>query len=111
MDNLLLPKENCFSTEIKVIGFAPKETINFVPKKGIYIVFERRNEVPSSIYIPLYCRITFHFWVSTYNINESHIHPSTCSSTLRTSPKSGRFRDISYWLSFISNKLFNSWHL
>nr|YP_008575136.1 ribosomal protein S12 [Eucalyptus obliqua]YP_008575221.1 ribosomal protein S12 [Eucalyptus radiata]YP_008575306.1 ribosomal protein S12 [Eucalyptus delegatensis]YP_008575391.1 ribosomal protein S12 [Eucalyptus verrucata]YP_008575476.1 ribosomal protein S12 [Eucalyptus baxteri]YP_008575561.1 ribosomal protein S12 [Eucalyptus diversifolia]YP_008575646.1 ribosomal protein S12 [Eucalyptus sieberi]YP_008575731.1 ribosomal protein S12 [Eucalyptus elata]YP_008575816.1 ribosomal protein S12 [Euc len=38
------------------------------------------------------------------------MHPSTCSSTLRTSPKSGGFRDISDWLSCVSNKLFNSWH-
>nr|QBC72833.1 ribosomal protein S12 [Viburnum cylindricum] len=38
------------------------------------------------------------------------MHPSTCSSTLRASPKSGGFCDISDWLSCISNKLFNSWH-
>nr|WQM48195.1 ribosomal protein S12 [Griffitharia hemsleyi]WQM48196.1 ribosomal protein S12 [Griffitharia hemsleyi] len=38
------------------------------------------------------------------------MHPSTCSSSLRTSPKSGGFRDISDWLSCVSNKLFNSWH-
>nr|YP_010132876.1 ribosomal protein S12 [Clerodendranthus spicatus]QWE36212.1 ribosomal protein S12 [Clerodendranthus spicatus] len=36
------------------------------------------------------------------------MHPSTCSSTLRTSPKSRGFRDISNGLSCISNKLFNS---
>nr|YP_010132889.1 ribosomal protein S12 [Clerodendranthus spicatus]QWE36225.1 ribosomal protein S12 [Clerodendranthus spicatus] len=35
------------------------------------------------------------------------MHPSTCSSTLRTSPKSRGFRDISNGLSCISNKLFN----
>lgn len=46
-----------------------------------------------------------------HDLNESHIHPSTCSSTLRASPKSGGFRDISDWLSCISNKLFNSWHV
>ena len=45
-----------------------------------------------------------------HNLNESHIHPSTCSSALRTSPKSGGFRDVSDWLSCVSNKLFNSWH-
>ena len=45
-----------------------------------------------------------------HNLNESHIHPSTCSSALRTSPKSGGFRDVSNWLSCVSNKLFNSWH-
>nr|YP_009575450.1 ribosomal protein S12 [Crocus cartwrightianus]YP_009575536.1 ribosomal protein S12 [Crocus sativus]QBJ06074.1 ribosomal protein S12 [Crocus cartwrightianus]QBJ06160.1 ribosomal protein S12 [Crocus cartwrightianus]QBJ06250.1 ribosomal protein S12 [Crocus sativus] len=39
------------------------------------------------------------------------MHPSTCSSTLRASSKSGGFRDISYWLSCVSNKLFNSWHI
>uniref|UniRef100_UPI002E778B9C ribosomal protein S12 n=1 Tax=[Bauhinia] glauca var. hupehana TaxID=228522 RepID=UPI002E778B9C len=38
------------------------------------------------------------------------MHPSTCSSALRASPKSGGFRDISDWLSCVSNKLFNSWH-
>nr|YP_010991450.1 ribosomal protein S12 [Crepidium purpureum]WOX61816.1 ribosomal protein S12 [Crepidium purpureum] len=38
------------------------------------------------------------------------MHPSTCSSTLRTSSKSGRFRNIFYWLSCVSNKLFNGWH-
>nr|YP_010636603.1 ribosomal protein S12 [Saxifraga aristulata]WBQ49075.1 ribosomal protein S12 [Saxifraga aristulata] len=38
------------------------------------------------------------------------MHPSTCSSALRTSPKSGGFRDISYWLSCVSNKLLNGWH-
>ncbi|GFP98277.1 30S ribosomal protein s12 chloroplastic [Phtheirospermum japonicum] len=51
------------------------------------------------------------FFVSVHDLNESHIHPSTCSSTLRTSPKRGGFRDISNWLSCISNKLFNSWHV
>nr|UYC28998.1 ribosomal protein S12 [Oryza nivara]BCZ50518.1 ribosomal protein S12 [Oryza nivara] len=38
------------------------------------------------------------------------MHPSTCSSTLRTSLKRGRFSSISYWLSCVSNKLFNRWH-
>nr|QBC71942.1 ribosomal protein S12 [Gisekia sp. GY-2019] len=38
------------------------------------------------------------------------MHPSTCSSALRTSPKSGGFRYIFDWLSCVSNKLFNSWH-
>lgn len=49
-------------------------------------------------------------FVLAHDLNESHIHPSTCSSTLRTSSKSGGFRDISDWLSCVSNKLFNSWH-
>nr|YP_009054859.1 ribosomal protein S12 [Triticum timopheevii]YP_009057258.1 ribosomal protein S12 [Triticum turgidum]YP_009057340.1 ribosomal protein S12 [Aegilops searsii]YP_009057422.1 ribosomal protein S12 [Aegilops sharonensis]YP_009057951.1 ribosomal protein S12 [Aegilops longissima]YP_009058033.1 ribosomal protein S12 [Aegilops bicornis]YP_009058115.1 ribosomal protein S12 [Aegilops kotschyi]AIG90451.1 ribosomal protein S12 [Triticum aestivum]AIG91107.1 ribosomal protein S12 [Aegilops speltoides va len=43
-------------------------------------------------------------------MNESHIHPSTCSSTLRASFKRGRFSSISYWLSCVSNKLFNRRH-
>ena len=43
--------------------------------------------------------------------NESHIHPSTCPSALRASPESGGFGDISDWLSCVSNKLFNSWHV
>nr|AFK45045.1 unknown [Lotus japonicus] len=43
-------------------------------------------------------------------MNESHIHPSTSSSALRASPKSGGFGDISDWLSCLSNKLFHSWH-
>nr|AXF84093.1 ribosomal protein S12 [Ammopiptanthus mongolicus] len=38
------------------------------------------------------------------------MHPSTRSSALRASPKSGGFRDISDWLSCVSNKLFHSWH-
>nr|ASA37187.1 ribosomal protein S12 [Lobelia montana] len=38
------------------------------------------------------------------------MQPSTRSSTLRASLKSGRFCDISDWLSCLSNKLFNSWH-
>ncbi|KAK7297245.1 hypothetical protein VNO77_48717 [Canavalia gladiata] len=46
-----------------------------------------------------------------YDLNESHIHPSTCPSALRTSPKSGGFCDISNWLSCVSNKLFHSWHM
>ena len=46
-----------------------------------------------------------------HDLNESHIHPSTCSSSLRTSPKSGGFRDFFDWLSCVSNKLFNSWHV
>ncbi|MCE3050581.1 hypothetical protein HAX54_047610, partial [Datura stramonium] len=46
-----------------------------------------------------------------HDLNESHIHPSTCSSMLRAPPKSRGFRDISDWLSCISNKLFNSWHI
>ncbi|RYR37770.1 hypothetical protein Ahy_A09g042658 [Arachis hypogaea] len=45
-----------------------------------------------------------------YDLNKSHIHPSTSSSALRTSPKSGEFCDISDWLSCVSNKLFHSWH-
>nr|YP_001152100.1 ORF95b [Pinus koraiensis]ABP35346.1 ORF95b [Pinus koraiensis] len=48
--------------------------------------------------------------VSVYDPNESHIHPSTYSSTLRTSSKSRRFFSILYWLSCISNKLLNSGH-
>nr|YP_009113508.1 ribosomal protein S12 [Bowenia serrulata]YP_009113523.1 ribosomal protein S12 [Bowenia serrulata]AFR13722.1 ribosomal protein S12 [Bowenia serrulata]AFR13723.1 ribosomal protein S12 [Bowenia serrulata] len=38
------------------------------------------------------------------------MHPSTYSSTLRTSSKSRRFCSICYWLSCISNELLNSWH-
>nr|YP_009574275.1 ribosomal protein S12 [Uvaria macrophylla]QBM31989.1 ribosomal protein S12 [Uvaria macrophylla] len=38
------------------------------------------------------------------------MHPSTCSSALRTSSKRWGFRDISDWLSCVSNKLSNSWH-
>nr|QBL04032.1 ribosomal protein S12 [Eriachne glauca] len=38
------------------------------------------------------------------------MHPSTCSSTLRTPLKRRRFSSISYWLSCISNKLFNCRH-
>lgn len=49
--------------------------------------------------------------VFRHDLNESHIHPSTCSSALRTPPKSGGFRNISDWLSCVSNKLFNSWHV
>lgn len=45
------------------------------------------------------------------DLNESHIHPSTRSSTLRASLKSRGFCDISDWLSCISNKLVNSWHV
>lgn len=51
------------------------------------------------------------FFVPAHNLNESHIHPSTRSSALRTSPKSGGFLDISDWLSCVSNKLVNSWHV
>ena len=47
----------------------------------------------------------------THDLNESHIHPSTCSSTLRTSFKSGRFLNIFFLLSSVSKKLFNSWHI
>ncbi|XXG73057.1 hypothetical protein AAC387_Pa07g2038 [Persea americana] len=49
-------------------------------------------------------------FVLAHDLNESHIHPSTCSLMLRTLSKSGGFRDISDWLSCVSNKLFNSWH-
>uniref|UniRef100_UPI0030E0915A ribosomal protein S12 n=1 Tax=Myosurus apetalus TaxID=2071495 RepID=UPI0030E0915A len=38
------------------------------------------------------------------------MHPSTCSSTLRTSPKMSGFFYFFYWLSCVSNKLFTSWH-
>ena len=48
--------------------------------------------------------------LSASDPNESHIHPSTYSSTLRTSSKSRRFFSILYWLSCISNKLLNSGH-
>lgn len=51
------------------------------------------------------------FFVLVYDLNESHIHPSTGSSALRTSPKSGGFCDISDWLSCVSNKLFNCRHI
>ena len=50
-------------------------------------------------------------FVLVRDLNESHIHPSTCSSALRTSSKSWGFRDISDWLSCVSNKLSNSWHV
>ena len=56
-------------------------------------------------------KVVFLLFVPAHDLNESHIHPSTCSSTLRAPPKSGGFRDISDWLSCISNKLFNSWHV
>jgi len=49
--------------------------------------------------------------VRIHDLNESHIHPSTCSSTLRTSFKSGRFLNIFFWLSYVSKKLCNSWHI
>ena len=49
--------------------------------------------------------------VRIHDLNESHIHPSTCSSTLRTSFKSGRFLTIFFWLSYVSKKLCNSWHI
>ena len=48
--------------------------------------------------------------LSASDPNESHIHPSTYSSTLRTSSKSRRFFSILYWLSCFSNKLLNSGH-
>uniref|UniRef100_A0A6N2MV16 Small ribosomal subunit protein uS3 C-terminal domain-containing protein n=1 Tax=Salix viminalis TaxID=40686 RepID=A0A6N2MV16_SALVM len=56
--------------------------------------------------------ILSHFQLKkNHNLNESHIHPSTCPSALRASPESGGFGDISDWLSCVSNKLFNSWHV
>nr|YP_010579896.1 ribosomal protein S12 [Hypericum monogynum]UZS76688.1 ribosomal protein S12 [Hypericum monogynum] len=39
------------------------------------------------------------------------MRPSTPSSSLRTSRKSGGFFYPSGWLSCVSNKLFNSWHI
>nr|YP_009670950.1 ribosomal protein S12 [Passiflora arbelaezii]YP_009670980.1 ribosomal protein S12 [Passiflora arbelaezii]QCX30232.1 ribosomal protein S12 [Passiflora arbelaezii]QCX30233.1 ribosomal protein S12 [Passiflora arbelaezii] len=38
------------------------------------------------------------------------MHPSTYSSALRTSSKSGDFGGISDWLSCLSKKLLNGWH-
>jgi hypothetical protein len=35
MDNHSLPMENCFSSQIEVIGFAPTETINSIHNRGI----------------------------------------------------------------------------
>ena len=49
--------------------------------------------------------------VRIHDLNEPHIHPSTCSSTLRTSFKSGRFLTIFFLLSDVSKKLCNSWHI
>lgn len=72
------------------------------------------HSIPFTQILTIYTgKVLFFFfcYVPADNLNESHIHPSTCSSTLRTSPKSGGFRDISDWLSWISNKLFNSWHV
>ncbi|KAF7851582.1 hypothetical protein BT93_L3579 [Corymbia citriodora subsp. variegata] len=44
-------------------------------------------------------------------MDNSHIHPNACSLMLRTTPKSRGFHDISDWLSYVSNKLFNSWYV
>ncbi|WZZ53112.1 hypothetical protein YC2023_053219 [Brassica napus] len=45
-----------------------------------------------------------------YDLNESHIHLSTCYSSLRAFPKRRGFCEILDWMSCISNKLFNGWH-
>jgi len=62
------------------------------------------------IYIILININRLDFYILVYDLNESHIHPSTCSSALRASLKSGRFFYISGWMSCVSNKLFYSWH-
>ena len=120
MDNHLLPMGNCFSSQIEVIGFAPMETIKkkFHTQQYRYMI-DLHFEIVNGA-LPLYLSYSLVLIIDTgkivsfvraHDLNESHIHPSTCSSTLRTSSKSGRFPDISYWLSCVSNKLFNSWHI
>ncbi|EPS74396.1 hypothetical protein M569_00359, partial [Genlisea aurea] len=102
------------------IGFAPMKTIRFIHISSylVLVFFLIVNGVRSSCLcyslrhiIPSGKPGLLVFFVSAHDLNESHIHPSTCSSTLRTSPKGGGFRDISNWLSCISNKLFNGWHV
>ena len=122
MDNLLLPMENLFSSQIEVIGFAPTETIKFIHNQQRYMIhfFFSFIQIVNTI-LPFFHSIyslvlvigtgTIVSFVRAHDLNESHIHPSTCSSTLRASSKSGGFRDISDWLSCVSNKLFNSWHV
>jgi hypothetical protein len=51
--------------------------------------------------------------VPTHNLKSERVAhtPSTCPSVLRASLESEGFGDISDWLSCVSNKLFNSWHV
>jgi len=123
----MLPMGNCFSSQIEVIGFAPMETINFnfIHKKYRYMIdlhffFFFSFFFDINWLFPLYLSYSLVLvigtgkivsFVRTHDLNESHIHPSTCSPTLRTSSKRGGFRDISYWLSCVSNKLFNCRHI
>lgn len=76
----------------------------------IYIIVD---EIPSSTlsYSAVLIIDTVKAAFFAHDLNESHIHPSTCSSALGASPKRGGFGDISDWLSCISNKLFNRWHV
>lgn len=109
MDNHLLPLGNCFSSPIEVIGFAPIETINLI-RNGGFFLYWLEFFYPIHWYWSLILEKIVLYFVPAHDLNGSHIHPSTCSSTLRTSPKSGGFCYIFYWLSCVSNKLFNSWH-
>ncbi|TMW94143.1 hypothetical protein EJD97_010690, partial [Solanum chilense] len=56
-------------------------------------------------------KVVFLLFMLTHDLNKSHIHHSTCSSMLRSPPKSEGFLEIFDLLSCISNKLFNSWHV
>jgi hypothetical protein len=113
MDNHLLPMGNSFSSQIEVIGFAPMETVNSIQEvydRSLFLDSEWSSSILSHSLVLVIDTGKIVSFVLAHDLNESHIHPSTCSSTLRTSSKSWGFRDISDWLSCVSNKLFNSWH-
>ena len=66
--------------------------------------FSSDSEWSSSISIHWYWSLIVEklFFVTIYDLNESHIHPSTCFSALRTLLKREGFRDISDWLLCVS---------
>ncbi|KAK3021598.1 hypothetical protein RJ639_045231 [Escallonia herrerae] len=89
---------------------------NLLPSRGDARLFSIGPSIAvmsillSYLVIPFgYCLVLADLSIA-HDRNESHIHPRTCSSTLRASLKIRGFCDISDGLSCISNKLFNSWH-
>lgn len=89
MDNLLL------SSKKKWLDF--DQTINWIESRSISYTFFLLSY--SSVLVVYTGKILSS--LRTHDLNESHIYPSTCSSTRRTSFKSGRFMN---WFFFLISR-------
>lgn len=88
-----------------MIGFAPTQTTNFhfLSKQMDYGFIPTSFGGLSHNINPLMSQVS--------DPNRSHIHPSTHTSPLGASPKSGGFRPTPQSLSRFSNKLLICWHV